>query len=97
MPETILSAEGGGSSTLSKLVLDTVIQAKGGKKLSTAQTAVAIASLIQQPGECGHPSGQVPLVMMTHSATEGAAGSAMEEIEKLPSVRGPGVRMRVLS
>ena len=58
---------------------------------------VSIASLIQQPGECAHPSGQVPLVMMTHSATEGAAGSAMEEIEKLPSVRGPGVRMRVLS
>ena len=41
-------AEGGGSSTLSKLVLDTVVQAKGGKKLSTAQTATAIASLINQ-------------------------------------------------
>lgn len=58
---------------------------------------VSIASLIQQPGECRQPSGQVPLVMMTHRATEGAAGSAMKEIEKLPTVRGRGVRMRVLS
>lgn len=57
---------------------------------------VSIASLIQHQGEDGLQSGQVPLVMMTHQATEGAAAGAMEEIEKLPSVRGPGIRMRVL-
>ena len=37
----------------------------------------------------------VPLVIMTHEATEGAAKKATEEIEALGSVSGPVVRFRV--
>lgn len=56
---------------------------------------ISIASLIQhEPAE--NAAGIVPLVIMTHAATEGAASTAMQEIERLGCV-GPGsVRMRVL-
>ena len=37
----------------------------------------------------------VPLVIMTHAATEGAARRATEEIEALPVVNGSVVRLRV--
>ena len=37
----------------------------------------------------------VPLVIMTHDASEGAARSASSEIESLDAVTGPVVRLRV--
>ena len=57
---------------------------------------VSIASLIQHPGDDEMRPGPLPLVMMTHRVTEGEAARAMAEIEELTSVRGAGVRMRVL-
>jgi homoserine dehydrogenase len=60
------------------------------------QHGVSIASVIQHEpnGEGGVPA--VPLVIMTHTATEGAAAKSVEEIDRLPSVRPGSVRMRVL-
>jgi len=54
---------------------------------------VSIASVIQHEAPEGQP---VPLVIMTHTATEGAAAAALGEIEQLPSVRAVPTRMRVL-
>ncbi len=57
---------------------------------------ISIASVIQHETEEGS-DGIVPLVIMTHSATEGAMARAMQEIAQLAMV-GPGsVRMRVLN
>jgi homoserine dehydrogenase len=57
---------------------------------------ISIASVIQhEPQDDGGATG-VPLVIMTHSATEGAAQQAMLEMEKLPGIRRESVRMRVL-
>ena len=38
----------------------------------------------------------VSLVIMTHTASEGAAVAAIREIDTLDSVRGPSIRMRVI-
>ena len=38
----------------------------------------------------------VSLVIMTHTASEGEAADAVDEIDRLPSVRAGSVRMRVL-
>ncbi|MCO6453750.1 MAG: homoserine dehydrogenase [Pirellulaceae bacterium] len=58
--------------------------------------AISIASLIQhEPDELGDRTA-VPLVIMTHTTTEGAAQQAMRDIERLPGVRPGCVRMRVL-
>jgi homoserine dehydrogenase len=58
---------------------------------------VSIASVIQhEPGEPEAEIAGVPLVIMTHTAREGAAQAAIEEIDGLPCVSPPSVRMRVL-
>ncbi|MEM6365694.1 MAG: homoserine dehydrogenase [Planctomycetota bacterium] len=62
-----------------------------------ADHAISISSVIQHETEPDSSSDErsVPLVIMTHSATEGAASSATQEIESLPSIRGGVVRMPV--
>ena len=55
---------------------------------------ISIASVIQHETE-GVAEGVVPLVIMTHTATEGAIGKAMAAIDKSPFVRPKSVRMRV--
>lgn len=56
---------------------------------------ISIASVIQHEAEeTGEPA-VVPLVIMTHTTTEGATRRALAEIEKSKVVRGPSVRMRV--
>lgn len=57
---------------------------------------ISIASVIQHEAS-GELGGYVPLVIMTHSAPEGAAASAVREIDRLPVVRQGSVRLRVLS
>jgi homoserine dehydrogenase len=57
---------------------------------------VSIASVIQhEPDEEGEFVG-VPLVIMTHTAREGALRAAIEEMDRLACVRPGVVRMRVL-
>jgi homoserine dehydrogenase len=61
-----------------------------------AKHGISISSVFQH--ESGEGSAQldpVPLVIMTHAATEGAARKATTEIESLDSVTGPVVRLRV--
>ena len=53
---------------------------------------ISIASFQQQPSEAGST---VPLVIMTHATTEGAAAKACETIGGLPSVTSEPVRLRV--
>jgi len=56
---------------------------------------ISIASVIQpEPGE--RFDGYVPLVIMTHEATEGEATAAELEIGRLAVVRGKIIRLRVL-
>jgi homoserine dehydrogenase len=57
---------------------------------------ISIASVIQHEPEKASEHQVVPLVIMTHSAPEGAAQQAIERINQLESVRDPSVRMRVL-
>ena len=57
---------------------------------------ISIASVIQHESSDGdRQRDPVPLVIMTHEATEGAASQATQEIESLSSVSGPVVRLRV--
>ena len=56
---------------------------------------ISIASMIQHEA-AADSDGSVPLVIMTHSATEGAADAAVREIDHLPIVRRSSVRLRVL-
>lgn len=57
---------------------------------------ISIASVIQHESSDGdRQRDPVPLVIMTHEATEGAASQATKEIESLNSVSGPVVRLRV--
>jgi homoserine dehydrogenase len=71
---------------------------------------ISISSVIQHEsehgemrnGELGHSesiqaSDTVPLVVMTHRASQGAAGAATVELEKLDCVVGPVVRYNVRS
>ncbi|MCS7471540.1 homoserine dehydrogenase [Stieleria sp. ICT_E10.1] len=61
-----------------------------------AKHAISIASVIQHETEAaGGDLELVPLVIMTHEATEGAAKLATAEIESLQAVRGPVTRFRV--
>ncbi|MFG0262080.1 MAG: homoserine dehydrogenase [Novipirellula sp. JB048] len=61
-----------------------------------AKHDISIASVMQQEGENGAAQRDpVALVIMTHEATEGAARSATQEIESLPSITGPVIRLRV--
>jgi len=56
---------------------------------------VSIASVIQhETSEDGHDT--VPIVLMTHNITEGAARQATEAIDQLDAVRSKSIRMRVL-
>jgi homoserine dehydrogenase len=57
---------------------------------------ISIASVIQHEPTDGEQGSIVPLVIMTYAATEGAAQSAIEEIDRLTCVKAPSVRMRVL-
>ena len=62
--------------------------------------AISIASVIQHEPETEVGEGEepiVPLVIMTHTATEGAAEKAIAEINRLAFVRHTSVRMRVLN
>jgi len=57
---------------------------------------ISIASVIQhEPSSDGHQR-TVPLVIMTQQAKEGAAQTAVAEIDRLKCVRPGSVRMRVL-
>lgn len=56
---------------------------------------ISIASVIQHEPESDDNQQIVPLVIMTHLATEGAARSALAEIDRLGCVRQTSVRMRV--
>ena len=57
---------------------------------------ISIASVIQHEPDQASDGGLVPLVIMTHTATEGAAEASMRQFSELSNV-GPGmVRMRVL-
>ena len=61
-----------------------------------AKNAISIASVIQHESETASGSGElVPLVIMTHEASEGAAKRATADIESLPAVQGTVVRLRV--
>jgi homoserine dehydrogenase len=55
---------------------------------------ISIASVIQHEAE-DESGGVVPLVIMTHSTTEGALSRALAAIDRLAFMRGPSVRMRV--
>jgi homoserine dehydrogenase len=55
---------------------------------------ISIASLIQHE-TAEEAGGVVPLVIMTHTAPEGAMDEALAAIEKLACVRSESVRMRV--
>jgi homoserine dehydrogenase len=57
---------------------------------------ISIASVIQHdPGEENPPGGPVPLVMMTHLASEANVVAALDEIDQLDVVRPPSVRIGV--
>lgn len=58
---------------------------------------ISIASVIQHEPQADSEGGTVPLVIMTHLATEGAAQAAIQEMDRLECVRPGSSRMRVLS
>jgi len=55
---------------------------------------ISIASVIQHEANSGE-AGIVPLVIITHTTTEGATSKAMEEMERLRCVRPGSVRMSI--
>jgi homoserine dehydrogenase len=57
---------------------------------------ISIASVIQHEPDRNGDGDTVPLVIMTHTAMEGASQSAIGEINELECVRQESVRMRVL-
>ncbi len=60
------------------------------------QHEISIASVIQHESLDGHTQlDPVPLVIMTHAASEGATAAATAEIASLPCVQGSVVRLRV--
>jgi homoserine dehydrogenase len=56
---------------------------------------ISIASIIQNEPSESQADSTVPLVIMTHTASEGAVRLALDEIDRLDCVRPGGVRMRV--
>jgi homoserine dehydrogenase len=61
-----------------------------------AKHDISIASVIQHENGDGAPQlDPVPLVIMTHDASEGAAREATSQLESLDAVTGPVVRLRV--
>ncbi len=60
------------------------------------QHSISIASVIQHdPGDDDHPDAPVPLVMMTHAATEANITNALREIDRLDIVQAPSVCLGV--
>ncbi|MEK6248256.1 MAG: homoserine dehydrogenase [Planctomycetales bacterium] len=59
------------------------------------QHGISIASVIQHESSF-LGDGKVPLVIMTHKTTDGAAQTATEEINKMEIVQEPSTRIRVL-
>ncbi len=58
--------------------------------------AISIASVIQHdPGDDAPADAPVPLVIMTHAASEAAMAAAVDEIDHLDLVRAPSVRLGV--
>jgi homoserine dehydrogenase len=57
---------------------------------------ISIASVIQHEAESLDAERTVALVVMTHKASEGAARSALAAIQKLPTVHGDPIRLRVM-
>jgi homoserine dehydrogenase len=61
-----------------------------------AKHQISISSVIQhESGDEAAHRDPVPLVIMTHKASEGAARAATSEMQSLAAVRGPVVRLRV--
>jgi homoserine dehydrogenase len=59
---------------------------------------ISIASVIQHEPEDNGSDAQrplVPLVIMTHTASEGAAATALDQIDRLEFIGQPSVRLRV--
>ena len=59
------------------------------------ENKISIASVIQHDSSGDKQLDPVPLVIMTHAATEGATNAATAQIAALPVVQGPVVRLRV--
>ena len=57
---------------------------------------ISIESVIQHEQRREQNAAYVPLVIMTHTTSEGAAQNAIQEIDRLDCVRQEGVKMRVL-
>ena len=57
---------------------------------------ISIASVIQHEPQSSEGDQVVPLVIMTHTATEGAVQNALADIDRLPAIRQKSVRMKVL-
>ncbi len=57
---------------------------------------ISIASVIQHEASSTDSEKTVALVIMTHKATEGAAQAAMDKIQKLATVHGRSIRLRVI-
>jgi homoserine dehydrogenase len=57
---------------------------------------ISIASVIQHEPEEESDGSTVPLVIMTHTAREGAMRKAIERIDRFDAIRQASVRMRVL-
>jgi homoserine dehydrogenase len=70
-------------------VLGQIAQVLGGQRVS-------IASVIQHEAQDDDAGAVVPLVIMTHSATEASVSHALRCIDALPAVLAPSVCMRVL-
>jgi homoserine dehydrogenase len=58
------------------------------------QHRISIASVIQHETEEA-AANVVPLVIMTHTAQEGAIGQALKSIDQMPAIHAGSVRMRV--
>ena len=57
---------------------------------------ISIASVIQhEPGEDDRPDAPVPLILMTHAASDSDLLAALVEIDRLDAVRAPSVRLDV--
>ena len=56
---------------------------------------ISIAGVIQHDPGDDTPGSPVPLVVMTHAAVEAAVAMALEEIDRLDTVRAPSIRLGV--
>lgn len=55
---------------------------------------ISLAAVTQHESKAGQP---VPIVVMTHAAKDGDVARAVQQIDRLDSIRGSTVRIRVLS